>query len=96
MILSTERHLFCSYQLRIPVAPMALRLVILSFSFDSQFEKSYSRIFRGGTQGGGGQKWLEESGSKKSEIEIKAAYIADYGGSHRQYFVIHSSEMNFE
>ena len=46
--------------------------------------------------GGCPLEWLEESGYKKSEIEIKAAYIADYGGSNRQYFVIHSSEMNFE
>ena len=59
-------------------------------------QKKATPEFLTSTQGGGGWKWLEESGYKKSEIEIKAAYIADYGGSHRQYFVIHSSEMNFE
>ena len=81
--------------MRISVAPLALRLVILSFSIDSQCKKATPEFSEGDT-GGRGQKWLEESGYKKSEIKLKAAYIADYGGSHRQYFVIHSSEMNFE
>ena len=66
------------------VAEEALRLVILSFSFDSQFEKSYSRIFRGGTQGGGGQKWLEESAVTKFTIFFKlTGTTEDYQMSNR-------------
>ena len=49
--------------------------------------------------GGCPLEWLEESAVTKSEIEIESAYIAPcsaLAGLHRQYFVIHSSEMNFE
>ena len=63
-----------------PFAPLPLRLVILSFSIDSQWEKSYSRIFWGGTQGGGGQKCSAKGEQKISEIFFKLAYIADYEG----------------
>ena len=73
----------------------ALSPVILSFSIDSQCKKATPE-FLTPAQGWIPLEWLEEIAVKKSEIEIKAAYIADYGGSHRQYFVIHSSEMNFE
>ena len=79
----------------IPVAPVPLSLVILSFSIDSQCKKATPE-FLTPTQGGIPLEWLEESAVTKFKIETESAYIADYGGSHRQYFVIHSSEMNFE
>ena len=71
---------------------MALRLVILSFSFDSQFEKSYSRIFQRGLQGGGGQKWLEESEQKKFTIFFKLTGTTEgLAVSYRQLYGIQNS-----
>ena len=60
MILSTERHLKVTISVENLVAPLALRLVILSFSIDSQYEKSYSRIFRGAHRGEGGRNGLRK------------------------------------
>ena len=56
--------------MRISVAPVALSPVILSFSIDSQCKKATPEFFEG-AQGGGGQKWLEESDYRKFKIFFK-------------------------
>ena len=53
----------------IPVAPVPLSPIILSFSIDSQCKKAAPEFFEGDTQGGGGQKWLQESAVTKFKIE---------------------------
>ena len=68
----------------IPVAPVPLRLVILSFSIDSQCKKATPEFFEGAHRGGGGQKWLEESAEKNSEIFFKLTDTTEgLAGSYR-------------
>ena len=55
MHLSTERHLKVAISVENLVAPLALRLVILSFSFDSQCKKATPEFSEGHTGGRGAE-----------------------------------------
>ena len=64
MHLSTERHLKVAISVENLVAPLALRLVILSFSFDSQCKKATPEFFRGAHRGEGGRNALQKVNRK--------------------------------
>ena len=94
--MSTERHLFITISVENLVAEEALRLVILSFSIDSQCKKATPEFFEGAPRGEGGRNGLRKVITENLQYFLNSAYIQGISSITQAGYSMQISEMNFE